>query len=289
MRRLCRQDGTNRAMPTPTPSTGPATSPATPLFDHDDPPPFTILHPERRAPLLIVCDHASRVTPRALGRLGLEDAVLMRHIAWDIGAAEVTRQLAALLDAPAVLSGYSRLVIDCNRGLGDPSSIPEESDGVAVPGNVGLTPSARVARVDGIFRPYHAAIEAQLAVFAERGIVPVVFSVHSFTPVMNGFARPWHVGVLWDKDPRVPVPLIAELAASDPRRIVGDNEPYSAREPAGYTIRTHAEPAGLPHAAVEIRQDLIDTNVGATQWAEILAAALAPILARPDLHRVEKF
>jgi predicted N-formylglutamate amidohydrolase len=276
-------------MPDPAPPSVNLASTGTTLLGPDDPPPFEILHPERRAPLLIICDHASRAMPRALGQLGLDETLLMRHIGWDIGAAAVTRRLAALLDAPAVLCGYSRLVIDCNRGLGDPTSIPEESDGVAVPGNVGLTPAARVARVEGIFRPYHAAIEAQLAAFAERGIVPVVFSVHSFTPVMNGFARPWHVGVLWDKDPRVPVPLIAELAAADPRRIVGDNEPYSAREPSGYSIRTHAEPAGLPHAAVEIRQDLIDTPSGAAQWADILAAGLAAILARPDLNRVERF
>ena len=276
-------------MPDPAPSAPfPASSDAA-LLGPDDPPPFEILQPQGRAPLLIICDHASRAIPRVLGRLGLDETVLMRHIGWDIGAAEVTRRLAALLDAPAVLCVYSRLVVDCNRGLGDPTSIPEESDGVHVPGNVGLTPAARVARVDSIFRPYHTAIDARLAAFAGRGIVPVVFSVHSFTPVMNGFARPWHVGVLWDKDPRVPVPLIAELAAADPRRIVGDNEPYSAREPAGYSIRTHAEPAGLPHAAVEIRQDLIDTPVGAAQWADALAAALAPILARPDLNRVERF
>ncbi len=267
-----------------------APSPTTPLLAADDPPPFEIVHPERRAPLLIICDHASRAIPRALGRLGLDDAVLLRHIGWDIGAAQVTRRLAELLDAPAVLCGYSRLVIDCNRGLGDPTSIPEVSDGVAVPGNVGLTPAARVARVDGIFRPYHAAIEAQLADFAERGVVPVLFSVHSFTPVMNGVARPWHVGVLWDKDPRVPVPLIAELAAADPRRVVGDNEPYSEREaPAGYSVRTHAVPAGLPHAGVEIRQDLIDTAAGAVEWADALAAALKPVLARAGLNRVERF
>ncbi len=213
-------------MPDPAPSSVNLASTGTTLLGPDDPPPFEILHPAGRAPLLIICDHASRAMPRALGRLGLDETLLMRHIGWDIGAAEVTRRLAALLDAPAVLCGYSRLVIDCNRGLGDPTSIPEESDGVAVPGNTGLTPAARVARVDGIFRPYHAAIEAQ---------------------------------------------------------------PYSAREPSGYSIRTHAEPAGLPHAAVEIRQDLIDTPSGAAQWADILAAALAPILARPDLNRVERF
>ena len=273
----------------PEPDSSPAALPPS-LLGPDDPPPVEVLHPERRAPLLVICDHASRAIPRALGRLGLDDAVLMRHIGWDIGAAQVVRRLAELLDAPAVLCGYSRLVIDCNRGLGDPTSIPEVSDGVAVPGNVGLTPAARVARVEGIFRPYHAAIAAQLAAFAGRGVVPVLFSVHSFTPVMNGVARPWHVGVLWDKDPRVPVPLITELAAADPRRVVGDNEPYSEREaPAGYSVRTHAVPAGLPHTGVEIRQDLIDTAAGAAAWAEALAAALKPVLARPGLNRVERF
>jgi len=273
----------------PEPDSSPAALPPS-LLGPDDPPPVEVLHPERRAPLLVICDHASRAIPRALGRLGLDDAVLMRHIGWDIGAAQVVRRLAELLDAPAVLCGYSRLVIDCNRGLGDPTSIPEVSDGVAVPGNVGLTPAARVARVEGIFRPYHAAIAAQLAAFAGRGVVPVLFSVHSFTPVMNGVARPWHVGVLWDKDPRVPVPLITELAAADPRRVVGDNEPYSEREaPAGYSVRTHAVPAGLPHAGVEIRQDLIDTAAGAAAWAEALAAALKPVLARPGLNQVERF
>jgi len=259
------------------------------LLGPDDPLPFEVLQPERQAPVLVICDHASRAIPRALGRLGLDDAALMPHIGWDIGAAQLTRRLAELLDAPAVLCGYSRLVIDCNRGLGDATSIPAESDGVAVPGNVGLTPAARVARVAACFRPYHDAIAAQLAEFAARGAAPIVFSIHSFTPIMNGAERPWHVGVLWNHDPRVPVPLIAELAAADPRRVVGDNEPYSAREPAGYTIRTHAEPAGLPHAAIEIRQDLIDTPAGAAYWAEALAAALGPILAKPEIFRVQHF
>lgn len=259
------------------------------LLAPDDPPPFEVLHRERAAPLLLVCDHASRAVPRALGQLGLADSELMRHIGWDIGAASVTRRLGDLLDARAVLAGYSRLVIDCNRGLGDVTSIPAVSDGIPVPGNVDLTPAARVARVNACFRPYHDAIAAQLAEFAARGVVPVIFSVHSFTPIMNGKERPWHVGVLWDRDTRVPVPLIAELAAADPRRIVGDNEPYSAREPASFTIRTHAEAAGLPHASIEIRQDLIDTPAGAAYWADALAAALAPILAKPEIYRVERY
>ena len=258
------------------------------LLGPEDSPAYDIVNPKGAAALLIICDHASHAVPRALGQLGLSDAELRRHIGWDIGAAEVARRLSARLDAPLVLAGYSRLVIDCNRGLGDPSSMPEVSDGVVVPGNAGLSAAARVARVNACFKPYHDAIAGQLAAFALRGIAPVVLSVHSFTPVMNGIERPWHVGVLWDKDPRVPVPLIAELAAADPRRVVGDNQPYSAKEPAGYSIRTHAEAAGLPHAAVELRQDLIDTPAGAEYWGEALAAALRPILAKPDLFRAER-
>ncbi|MBV9523238.1 MAG: N-formylglutamate amidohydrolase [Alphaproteobacteria bacterium] len=267
----------------------PAAPAEPPLLQPDDPPVFEILGGERGAPLLLVCDHASRAVPRRLAKLGLQDAVLMRHIGWDIGAAEVTRGLAQRLDAPAVLAGYSRLVVDCNRDLDDPTAMPEVSDGVVIPGNRSLSPAARAARVAACFDPYHAAIADRLAAFAARGAVPVILSIHSFTPVMNGIARPWHIGVLWNRDPRVAVPLIAELAAADPRRIVGDNEPYSAREPAGYTIRAHAEPAGLPHAAVEIRQDLIDTPAGAAQWADNLAAALAPILARREIYRAQRF
>ena len=253
-----------------------------------DPPPVELLRRDGAARLLILCDHASCAVPASLAGLGLDAASRRQHIGWDIGAAAVTRRLSGLLDAPAVLAGYSRLVIDCNRSPADPTAIPAVSDGVTVPGNAGLDAAARAAREAACFAPYHAAIARELAGFAVRGVVPVVLSIHSFTPVMQSFARPWHVGILWDKDPRVPVPLIAALAA-DPARNVGDNQPYSAREPAGYSIHTHAASAGLPHAAVEIRQDLIAEAAGQRGWAAILADALAPILARPGLHRVEHF
>jgi predicted N-formylglutamate amidohydrolase len=257
-----------------------------PLLEPGDPPPFDVLNEAGTAPVLLVCDHASRAVPRRLANLGLDDALLRRHIGWDIGAAEVTRRLAPKLDAPAVLSGYSRLVVDCNRFPDHASAMPEVSDGVAVPHNRNLSNADRAERLDACFWPYHRAIEARLAAFRTRGVVPAILSIHSFTPVMNGVARPWHVGILWDKDPRIAVPLIAQLGA-DPKRVVGDNEPYSAREPVGYTMRAHACPAGLPHALVEIRQDLIDTPAGAEEWAGILAGCLKPILAREELYRVE--
>ncbi len=168
----------------------------------------------------------------------------------------MTRRLAALLDAPAILAGFSRLVIDCNRDLDDASSIPETSDGVPIPGNRNLAAPARAARQEKIFAPYHAAIDAWLEARRARGLVPAFVSIHSFTPVMDGKARPWHVGILWDSDARIPLPLLAALR-SDPSLVVGDNEPYSAREPQGYTVRNHAVARGLPHVAIELRQDLI--------------------------------
>jgi predicted N-formylglutamate amidohydrolase len=248
-------------------------------------PPVRHWNDRGRTAALLACDHASNVVPEALGALGLAAAELGRHIAWDIGAAAVTRLLARHLDAPAILAGFSRLVIDCNRDPADPSSIPEISDGVAIPGNRALSADSRLARRAAIFAPYHEAIERWIAARLERGTVPALVAIHSFTPAMGGKARPWHVGVLWDGDPRIPRPLLAALRA-DASLVVGDNEPYSAREPQGYTVRHHAVARGLPHVAIELRQDLIAADDGAARWAGILARALQPILADPGLYRV---
>jgi predicted N-formylglutamate amidohydrolase len=255
------------------------------LLGPDDPPPFEEI--SGAAPVVLVCDHASNIVPRALSTLGLPRERLEEHIGWDIGAAAVTRLLAPMLDAAAVLCGYSRLVMDCNRDPTDPSSIPEKSDGVAIPGNRGLSPEARTARREDIFAPYHAAIEARLDRIRETGHMPAVISIHSFTPVMKGFARPWHVGILWDDDPRLAVPLMRALG-EEPGLVVGDNQPYSARDPVGYTVEHHAQIKGLAHVAIELRQDLIAADAGAREWAERLARSLSPILARPEIYRTER-
>jgi predicted N-formylglutamate amidohydrolase len=253
------------------------------LLGAGDPAPVTTHNAAGRAPLLVLCDHASNAVPASLAMLGLGPAALSRHIGWDIGAAAVARALAEMLDAPALISGFSRLVIDCNRSLADPTSIPAHSDGIAVPGNAGLGGADRLARAEACFRPYHHAIAARLDAFATGGIVPAIVSIHSFTPRMNGFDRPWQVGVLWDRDPRIPLPLIAALAGQG--LAVGDNEPYSARAPEGFTLRRHADARGLPHVLVEIRQDEIGEAAGAARYAALLAEALQPILADPLLYR----
>ncbi|HXZ00915.1 MAG TPA: N-formylglutamate amidohydrolase [Stellaceae bacterium] len=264
------------------PLTGPA------LLGPEDPVAVELRDDDARAPVLLTCDHASNAVPRSLAGLGLAPGAIEQHIGWDIGAAAVTRRLARALGAPAILSGYSRLVIDCNRDPRDPSSIPEESDGISVPGNRQLAPEARARRHQACFDPYHQAIAARLDALSAAGGVPALLSIHSFTPVMNGFARPWQVGILWDKDQRLAVPLLAALRA-DPSLVVGDNEPYSAHEPAGYTLRHHGVTRGLPHLAIELRQDQIAEPDGAAAWAARLAAVLSPILARREIYYAEQF
>ena len=254
------------------------------LLGPGDPPPFEVVNPEGRARLVLFSDHAGRAIPQRLGTLGLRRADLDRHIGWDIGIANLTRKLAVSLDAPAVLCGYSRLVIDCNRRLDDPTSIAQESDQIPVPGNRGLSAEDRRARQEAIFTPYHAAIADVIARKRKEGPDPAVLSLHSFTPRMNGFARPWHVGVLWNRDPRLPVPLMARLMQED-GLVVGDNEPYSGKDEHGYSVIVHAERVGLPHGLIEMRQDLIGDEAGVARWAEILLRVLQDVLADERVYQ----
>jgi predicted N-formylglutamate amidohydrolase len=247
------------------------------LLAVDEPAPFEVYNEIGAAPVLLVCDHASRFIPRALAGLGLSEAELCRHIAWDIGIAEVTKGLARHLDAPAVLSHFSRLIIDPNRAEADDTLVPAVSDGVAIPGNRDVTPGARAARIAEFHAPYHAAVEQTLVAAMGRHPALALVSMHSFTPVMDGFERPWQIGILWDQDGRLPVPFMEVLRA---RGIaVGDNAPYSGRDVQGYTLRRHAEAHGLPNVLIEVRQDLIDTHHGAAEWTAILGETLVPVLA----------
>jgi predicted N-formylglutamate amidohydrolase len=252
------------------------------LLGPGDPPPFTLLNENGQAPLVMFCDHAGRAIPRKLGSLGLTPGELDQHIAWDIGIAKVAAILARNLDAPCALASYSRLVIDCNRRLDDPSSIAQESDRIAIPGNRGLDGLARARRADEIFKPYHFAVADLIKKKRAAGQAPAIVSLHSFTPVMNGFKRPWHFGVLWNRDPRLPIPLMQRLAQL-PHVVVGDNEPYTGRDEHGFSIIAHAEAQGLPHALIEIRQDLISDDGGVNRWTAKLETALKGLLIDPAL------
>ena len=244
----------------------------------DDPRPYSRIGPASVHPhFVLVCDHASNAVPAHMERLGLDQAELDRHIGWDIGAAMVTRSLSALLDAPAYLSGYSRLLVDCNRPVGSPTAMPAVSDGTVVPANQSISPEEAAARTDAFFRPYHDAIAACLDRATGFGAVPILVAVHSFTPVFEGSARPWEVGLLYEHDDRLVQPLKEALAALRPGLTIGDNEPYAIIGPSDYSIPVHGQGRGLPHIEIELRQDLIGTQEGVQSWAETLAVAFKQV------------
>jgi predicted N-formylglutamate amidohydrolase len=256
-----------------------------PLIGRDDPPPFVILHEHGAAPALVVCDHASRAFPKAMQRLGLPLLQTWEHIAWDIGAGELARGISNGLDAPAVLAGYSRLVVDCNRRPDDPEAFRKESDGWTIPGNQSLNEFERRVRLGCFFDPYHEAIAAMLGGYRARSVVPLFVSVHTFTPRMAGQQRPWHVGVLWDKDEASAQHMLAGLRAIE-GIVVGDNQPYSGKHPSDHTIDHHAESAGLPHLCIEVRQDQLESPGGLERWVRILAKLIGELLQDPALRRM---
>lgn len=237
--------------------------------------------------LLILCDHAENSIPEAYGTLGLMAPDLHRHIAYDLGAAAVAEALAESLGAPAVLSRFSRLLIDPNRGLDDPTLVMQVSDGLIVPGNAALSPEEVEIRIERYYKPYHQAIEREVERAIALGKPPVIVSIHSFTQAWKGAARPWEVGVLWDKDPRLALPLLAALRAI-PGIMVGDNVPYSGQL-KGDTLYRHGTTRGLAHALVEVRQDLILGPEGQAEWAMRLAHVLRKVLSDTGsaLHAIE--
>ncbi len=243
------------------------------LLAADELPPVSIYNAGGASPLLLVADHAGNVMPRALGSLGVAETECVRHIAWDIGIAGLGRMLADALDATLIRQNYSRLVIDCNRPLDAASSIPEISELTPVPGNVGLSDAEKAARALAIFSPYHECIEAELERRQQAGRPAALVALHSFTPEFKGVARPWHVALLSNRDRRLANRLL-DLFRQEPGLVVGDNEPYFVSDATDYTIPVHGERHGLPHALIEIRQDLIAEEPGQQQWAARLAHVL---------------
>lgn len=252
---------------------------STELLQADDPAPVRVLCEAGDSDFLLTADHAGRAIPRSLGRLGLHESDLERHIAWDIGIAGVTERLSAALDATAVLQAYSRLVIDCNRDPSVPSSIPEVSEATEIPGNLDLPAEARAARRLAIFEPYHARIRALLDARQAAARRTVFVAMHSFTPVFKGESRAMQVGVLYNRDARMAA-IMLELLREEGDLVVGDNAPYAVSDVTDYGVPVHAEKRGLSHVEVEIRQDLIADEVGQAEWAARFARVIRAADAR---------
>jgi predicted N-formylglutamate amidohydrolase len=236
---------------------------------------------------LVLADHASNAMPPEFAHLGMPAEQLRRHIAYDIGVDWLARALAARLEAPAVVSRFSRLLIDPNRGDDDPTLVMRLSDGAIVPGNARIDEAAVAERMRRFSLPYHAAIASVIDTMLSAGTIPAVVSIHSFTPSMKGIARPWHVGILWDSDPRLPLPLL-DILRADSSIVTGDNEPYDGAL-EGDTMSRHCISRGLAHVLIEVRQDLIAAEADAIRWGHRLADDLRPLLARSEMHEIRFF
>lgn len=255
--------------------------PTEPLLAAHEPAPVEVVRPDGGSALVLTADHAGRRIPEALGSLGVASGELGRHIAWDIGIAGVAARLSEALDAALVMQRYSRLVIDCNRDPGVPSSMPEVSEATPIPGNEGLAEGERRRRIEALFTPYHDAIAGLLDRRDQAGRRSVLVALHSFTPVYLGERRPMHAAVLYNRDARLSLAL-RDLLAAEGGLVVAENEPYRVSDLTDYTVPVHAERRGLLHVEIEIRQDLIGDAAGEAEWAARLARLLPAAVAACD-------
>ena len=253
------------------------------LLSASEPRPFRVMNHLSELPILLNCEHASRRFPASLGDMGLDPFARRCHLAVDIGAGPLTEKLAESLGVTAVLANYSRLIVDCNRQLLDPTAFLEYGDGIVVPGNRNLHQDEKNCRAEAIYWPYHNAVDEQIRRLSAIGPAPAFIAIHSFTPVLNGESRSWEMGVLWDKDEEMRDIFLEGLSAAGYK--VGNNEPYSGKAPMDFTIDHHAEAIGLPHVGIEIRQDLIDDEPGVAELATLMHSIIESIPERIGLGK----
>jgi predicted N-formylglutamate amidohydrolase len=249
--------------------------------------PTKVINPNALSPLLITGDHAGNAIPARMNGLGLPPSEIERHIAWDIGVGGVARKLADKMNATAVLAAYSRLLIDPNRPLGDPESVPTVSDGTVIPANAALSDSDVKTRANAFYWPYHRITDEHIGRLRRAGKIPSLIALHTFAPALGkdgGEPRPWHAGILYSRDERLPRPLMEALKKED-GVTVGDNEPYSGVT-HGYSLKIHGIAHGLPHVELELRQDLVADDAGQEKWASLLAKVMTPILDLPDMNDI---
>lgn len=239
----------------------------------DWPEPVEVLNEDGSSDIVLICEHAANHIPAEYGRLGLTEACLQRHIAWDVGAAAVTEGLSRALDAPAFLATYSRLLVDLNRPFGAPSSMPLRSEATDIPGNADLPDEEVERRRQRIFEPFHARLTAFLDARASAGKATRIVTIHSYTPVFLGVARPWHAGILFEHSADFAARVIADLA-QDRSLTIGSNVPYSIDRDEDYAIPVHGTDRGNPAILVEIRHDLIAEEPGVTEWVGRLRRVL---------------
>ncbi|MCK5423797.1 MAG: N-formylglutamate amidohydrolase [Emcibacter sp.] len=247
---------------------------------------FEVLNPKGMANIILICEHASNYIPQEYDNLGLESDFLDKHIAWDIGMEQLTRQMSERLDAPAIIATFSRLLIDPNREEDHATLIPQASDNIPIPGNQNLSQAEVENRKNKYYHSFHNRAEELVKTKTSSGNVPLICGMHSFTPNMNGYSRPWHAGMLWNKDPRLAQALIKSLMTRGYN--VGDNEPYSGQN-LFFTMMRHGNDHGVPHVTIEIRQDEVSNPQGIDKWADILSSDLEEITRNTHIRSIKKY
>ncbi|MEL7298691.1 MAG: N-formylglutamate amidohydrolase [Pseudomonadota bacterium] len=255
------------------------------LLCADEPAPAYSAAGPDESPILVVCEHASARLPATLKR-AYPEGLMRTHYGCDIGAGALAAKVAERLSASLVLANYSRVVIDCNRRLNDPTLILQQANGELVRANCRLSAADRGARVEGLYVPFHRTVSEQVTRISAQGLVPIYIAIHSFTPRLDAGLRPWDVGIMWDTDDRIAVPLIRALRR-DSTLQVGDNEPYSGRVVQDFSVDFHAERNGYACVAIEVRQDHLSDDAGIASWADRLSAALLPIVKQTSLQNVQ--
>lgn len=244
----------------------------TPLLDLDEPPPYGAINPDGSSDVLLLCEHALPRIPRRLAHLGLTRAERLRHIGWDIGALSLARDLSERLDAALFHTSYSRLVVDCNRPIDNPSLMPEISESTVIAGNRGLDLAARAERLETLFHPFQSAVSRRLDLRRAEGKRTFIVGVHSYTPIYKDVPRPWHAGILYAKAAPFARRMMQALAREN-ELMIGDNEPYRI-DHDDYTVPMHGDARGLPAVLIEVRHDLISTPRGVADWAARLEQCL---------------
>lgn len=252
------------------------------LLESDEPAPFRVLNDSGKTPCILVCDHAAKRVPRKLNNLGMEEEDLSRHYAVDIGVEKVTEVMADLLDAPAILANYSRLVIDLNRSIDHPTAFVTTGEGKPVPGNIAMDDEDKRLRIEELYNPFHEQLNSMIEAYQAKGINPAIIAIHSFTQNFYKQKRPWEIGILWVQDGRLPKHTIQHFKALG--YCVGDNKPYDARYLRGTTVDRHADTRGLPNVLIEVRNDLISNDEDSIRWAKMLAECYNPILNDKNLY-----
>ncbi|KNG94622.1 N-formylglutamate amidohydrolase [Pseudaestuariivita atlantica] len=245
------------------------------LLCPDDPAPVEVCHARSKSPVVLLCEHAGQAIPQALNGLGLPDGAIDQHIGWDIGAGALARAVSDRLRCPLIIQRYSRLVIDCNRPPGSEASVPEASDGVRVPGNAGLGPKDLAERTCAIFNPMNAAIDAAFDAHPRQA----AFSIHSFTRHFQGQDRPWDAGFLTRRDRPTARVLMTSISRKAADLELALNQPYQIEDATDWFIPRHAEPRGVRHTLIEVRNDHLRDEAGVAHWADLLADAIHDAVA----------